>query len=97
MPELVALHAALTRMGFTAAVATFTTDTQGMNDLEEFLLMDDEGVRTLCKAIRHPGGQIPNPAFAAQAPQQPQQPLGFPPTFPTQVMLFRLGLKLTSS
>ena len=52
-------------MGFTPAVATFVTDTQGMNDLEEFLLMDDEGVRTLCKAIRHPRGQVPNPAFAA--------------------------------
>ena len=36
-----------------------------MNDLEEFLLMDDEGVGTLCKAIQRPGGQVPNPAFAA--------------------------------
>ena len=36
-----------------------------MNDLEEFLLMDDEGVRTLCKAIRRPGGQVPNPVFAS--------------------------------
>ena len=52
MAELIALRAALTRMGFTAAIATFLTDTQGMNDLEEFLLMDDEGVGTLCKAIR---------------------------------------------
>ena len=65
MAELVALHAALTRMGFSPAVASFITDTQGMNDLEEFLLLDDEGVGTLCKAIRRPGGQIRNPAFAA--------------------------------
>ena len=65
MAELVALHTASTHMGFTPAVASFITDTQGMNDLEEFLLMHDEGVRTLCKAIRHPRGQIPNPAFAA--------------------------------
>ena len=65
MAVLVALRAALTHMGFTPAVTTFIKDTQGMNDLEEFLLMDDEGVRTLCKAIRHPGGQVPNPAFAA--------------------------------
>ena len=65
MAELVAVHATLTCMGFSPAVASFITDTQGMNDLEEFLLMDDEGVGTLCKAIRRPGGQIPNPAFAA--------------------------------
>ena len=65
MAELVALRAALTRMGFNPAVVSFITDTQGMNDLEEFLLMDDDGVGTLCKAICHPGGQIPNPAFAA--------------------------------
>ena len=65
MTELVALRAALTRMGFSPAVASFITDTQGMNDLDEFLLLDDEGVGTLCKAVRRPGGQIPNPAFAA--------------------------------
>ena len=65
MAELVALRTALTRIGFTAAVASFIMDTQGMNDLEEFLLLDDEGVGTLCRAIRRPGGQIPNPAFAA--------------------------------
>ena len=65
MAELVTLHAALTRMGFSPAVASFITDTQGMNDLDEFLLMDDEDMGTLCKAIHHPGGQIPNPAFAA--------------------------------
>ena len=51
MAELVALRTALTCMGFTAAVPSFITDTQGMNDLEEFLLLDDEGVGTLCKAI----------------------------------------------
>ena len=64
MAELVTLHAALTHMGFIPAVTSFITDTQGMNDLEEFLLMDDEGVGTLYKAIQCPGGQIPNPAFA---------------------------------
>ena len=52
-------------MGFTPAVTSFITDSQGMNDLEEFLLLDDEGVGTLCKAIRCPRGQVPNLAFAA--------------------------------
>ena len=65
-------------MGFTAAVATFITDTQGMNDLEEFLLMDDEGVGTLCKAIRRPGGQVPNPAFAAAGPAAAAAATGIP-------------------
>ena len=51
MAELVALHEALTRMGFSPAIASFIPDTQGMNNLEEFLLMDNEGVSTLCKAI----------------------------------------------
>ena len=78
MAELVALRAALTRMGFTAAVANFIADTQGMNDLEEFLLMDDEGVGTLCKAIRRPGGQVPNPAFAAAGPAAAAAAAGIP-------------------
>ena len=65
MAELFALCAALTNMGFSPAIASFITDTQGLNDLKDFLLMDDEGVGTLCKAIQCPGGQIPNPAFAA--------------------------------
>ena len=78
MAELVTLRAALTRMGFTATVATFITDTQGMNDLEEFRLMDDEGVGTLCKAIRCPGGQIPNPAFAAAGPPAAAAAAGIP-------------------
>ena len=65
MAELVALRAALTRMGFSPAVASFITDTHCMNNLEDFLVMDDEGVGTLCKAIRRPGGQITNPAFTA--------------------------------
>ena len=75
MAELVALRTALTRMGFSPAVASFITDTQGMNDLAEFLLLDDEGVGTLCKAIRRRGGQVPNPAFArCRDPCQHLQP-----------------------
>ena len=65
MAELVALHAALTCMRFSPAVTSFITDTQGMNDLEEFLLMDDEGVGSLYKAIRRPGERILNRAFTA--------------------------------
>ena len=96
MAELVALRAALTHMGFTAAVATFITDTQGMNDLEEFLLMDDEGVGTLCKAIRRPGGQVPNPAFAAAGPAAAAAAAGIPANIsnPGHVVLTRAETNL---
>ena len=40
--------------------------------------MDDEGVGTLCKAIRRPGGQIPNPAFAAAGPPAAAAAAGIP-------------------
>ena len=65
MADLVALHAALTQMGFGPACVTFITDTQGMNNLKEFCLLDDDAVQSLCKAICCPGGMEDNPAFAA--------------------------------
>ena len=65
MVDVVALSTALTRMGSGPACATFITDTQGMNNLEEFHLLDDDAVQNLCKAIRCPGGMMDNPAFAA--------------------------------
>ena len=65
MADVVALHTALTWMGFGPACATFITDTQGMNNLEEFHLLDDDAAQNLCKAIWHPGGMMDNPAFAA--------------------------------
>ena len=40
--------------------------------------MDDEGVGTLCKAIRRPGGQVPNPAFAAAGPAAAAAAAGIP-------------------
>ena len=65
MADVIALRAALTQMGFGPACATFITDTQGMNNLEEFCLLDDDTVQNLCKAIRRPGRMMDNPAFAA--------------------------------
>ena len=65
MADLVALHAALTCMGFAPVVATFMTDLQGMDNLDEFHLIDDDGVYNLCKVIHCPSGHITNPAFAA--------------------------------
>ena len=65
MADVVALCAALTRMGFGPACVTFITDTQGMNNLEEFCLLEDDAAQNLCKAIHRPGGMMDNPAFAA--------------------------------
>ena len=52
-------------MGFGPVCVMFITDTQGMNNLEEFGLLDDDAVQNLCKAIHCPGGMEDNPAFAA--------------------------------
>ena len=65
MADVVALHAALTWMGFGPACAMLITDTQGMNNLEQFRLLDDDAAQNLCKAIHCPGGMMDNPAFAA--------------------------------
>ena len=38
----------------------FLNDEQDLNNLEELTLLDDQGVETLCKICRRPGGQVPN-------------------------------------
>ena len=47
MADVVALRPALTRMGFRPACVTFITDTQGMNNFDEFHLLDDDAAQTL--------------------------------------------------
>ena len=65
MADVIALRAVLTWMGFRPACATFITDTQGMNNLEEFRLLDDDTAQNLCKLIHRPGGMMDNAAFVA--------------------------------
>ena len=65
MADLIALHAALAHMGFAPVVAMIVTDVKGMENLDEFHLIDNDGVDNLCKVIHRPGGQITNPVFAA--------------------------------
>ena len=62
------LRQMLERMGFSAASATFIVADQGMDDANEFAIMSDEDVVTLCKTARRPGGTIPNPVAGADAP-----------------------------
>ena len=54
----IAIHVALTHIDFSNDTATFLTDKQDLNNLEELTLLDDHGVETLCKICRHPGGQV---------------------------------------
>ena len=82
MADVIALRAALTRMGFRPACVTFITDTQGMNNLEEFCLLDDDTVQNLCKAIRQPGGMMDNPAFAAAGGTATTAAAGIPEQVP---------------
>jgi hypothetical protein len=59
--DLNALRTALTHFGFIVdAAVTITTD-QGLDTLDEIKLLLDVEVSDLCKALRHPGGQIVNP------------------------------------
>ena len=63
--NLAALRTALMHMGTTTEVANEITATQGIDTIEELRILTDDEVETLCRAIRHPGGLMPNPAFNA--------------------------------
>jgi hypothetical protein len=71
--NLAAIQSALTRLGFSNQAATFITDAQELNDLDEYALLTDDEVENLCKVIRKPGGTIVNPNAAVE---------GQPPTIP---------------
>ena len=51
-------------MGFSQAARTYITDVQNMQTLEEFALLEDADVLSLCKVIHCPGGMVPNPNAA---------------------------------
>jgi hypothetical protein len=60
MANRVPIRAALQRIGFSAAAATNLTDTQGMDNLDEFYLLDDTEITNLCKTVRRHGGLLAN-------------------------------------
>jgi hypothetical protein len=73
--NLAALRAALTRMGFAAAVATNITDVENIDSLEELQLLSSNDVENLCQTIQNPGGLVNNPnANVAGQPQQIRNP-----------------------
>ena len=61
------IRAALTRMGFSAAAAAVATGREGMNTLEEYFILTDEEVESLCRVIRKPGGDEGGEVVALRA------------------------------
>ena len=61
MADVVALHAALTRLGFSAKAAVFITNNQGLDTLDELKVLINDEIESLCKFVRRPGGTAPNP------------------------------------
>ena len=61
MDDVVALHAALTRLGFSAKASIFITNDQGLDTLDEVKVITNDEIESLCNAVRRPGGTVPNP------------------------------------
>ena len=61
MADVVALRAALTRLGFSAKGAGFITDNQGLDTLDEFKVLTIDEIEGLCKVkvriTKTPNGQ----------------------------------------
>jgi len=55
------LHDALAQMGFAQPTINYMTTRQGMDSLEEFKILTDDEVESLCKVLRRPGGTTGNP------------------------------------
>ena len=61
MADVVALRAALMRLGFSAKAAGFITDDQGMDTLYELKVLTNDEIESLCKVVWRPGGTVLNP------------------------------------
>ena len=51
-------------LGFNPRAQRALTDDQQVNDLSEIAILSDDEVESLCKLVRRPGGQVPNPRAA---------------------------------
>ena len=51
------MHQAFQHLGCTNQAAQANVDQQGINSLEELCFLLDEDVETLCRNVKHPGGQ----------------------------------------
>ena len=76
MAEVVALRAALTRLGFSANTAGFITGDQGLDTLDELKVLTNDKIEILFKVVRRPRGTVPNPNAGIQGNQLRCQTLG---------------------
>ena len=53
----IAMRNALDRIGFSAAAAAAIVNEQGIDQIEEMIILTDAEVENLCKVVRRPGGQ----------------------------------------
>ena len=89
MADVVALRAALTRLGFSSKAAGFITDDQGLNTLDELKVLTNDEIEILCKIVWSPGGTATKPN--AVDPGQPATLLNPREKVPLQA---ELNLKL---
>ena len=89
MSDVVALRAALMRLGFSAKAAGFITDEQGLDTLNDLKVLTNGEIEIFCKVVRRPGGTVPNPN--AGDPGQPATLLNPGEKFPLRS---ELNLKL---
>ena len=61
MADVVALHAALTRLGFSAKASVSVTNDQGLDTLDDLKVLTNDEIESLCKVVRRSGGTVLNP------------------------------------
>ncbi len=61
MAAVNAMRTMFVRIGFTNAAARVIVEEQGMDTLNEILLLTDDEVENLYKVIRRPVGTVPGP------------------------------------
>ena len=89
MADVVALHAALTRLGFSSKAARFITDDQGLYTLDELKAVTNDEIESLFKVVRRPGGTAPNPNAG-----DPGQPATLSKPWEQVLLRSELNLKL---
>ena len=69
MADVVALHAALTRLDFSAKADRFITDDQVIDTLDELKVLTNDDIEILCKVVWRPRGTVPNPNGILDCPR----------------------------
>lgn len=65
MAAVHALRQLFRRMGVSQEAATYFTDVEEVDSVEEVANLRDEDVQRLCNVTRKPGGMMPNPNAGA--------------------------------